>query len=200
MNTGMASDIPVQLFLLDPFFNVFNRWQLPLQFFRQAVGYFIRTDAHGLGHILECIFRHQVIFALTQQQANRGMIIHGICASAACTISKFGKRSANFAIYLRFRTEYPFALDILPYSAKESNWLSTAQMKRLYKHVVLSIITITRVRQSHFAGRQAHRRSDPCAGERSDGGVKNSSPGGVFRESQSINRKLYMFLQIYHIY
>ena len=109
MNTGMASDIPVQLFLLNPFFNVFNRWQLPLQFFRQAVGYFIRTDAHGLGHILECIFRHQVIFALTQQQANRGMIIHGICASAACTISKFGKRSANFAIYLRFRTEYPFA-------------------------------------------------------------------------------------------
>ena len=31
-------------------------------------------------------------------------------------------------------------------------------MKRIYKHIVLSIMTITRVRQSRFAGRQAHRR------------------------------------------
>ena len=50
MNAGTANVIPVKLFSLDPFFNVFNRWQLPLQFFRQAAGYFIRTDAHGLGH------------------------------------------------------------------------------------------------------------------------------------------------------
>ena len=74
MNAGTANVIPVKLFPLDPFFNVFNRWQLPLQFFRQAAGYFIRTDTHGLGHILECILRHQVIFALTQQQANRRII------------------------------------------------------------------------------------------------------------------------------
>ena len=90
MNAGTANVLPVKLFPLDPFFNVFNRWQLPLQFFRQAAGYFIRTDTHGLGHILECIFRHQVIFALTQQQANRGMIIHGICADTVCTNSRSG--------------------------------------------------------------------------------------------------------------
>ena len=48
MNAGTANVIPVKLFPLDPFFNVFNRWQLPLQFFRQAAGYFIRTDAHVL--------------------------------------------------------------------------------------------------------------------------------------------------------
>ena len=75
MNAGTANVIPVKLFPLDPFFNVFNRWQLPLQFFRQAAGYFIRTDAHGLGHILECIFRHQVIFALTQQQTDGGVVV-----------------------------------------------------------------------------------------------------------------------------
>ena len=34
---------------------------------------------------------------------------------------------------------------ILPYSAKESNWLSTVQMKRLYKRIVLSIMAITLV-------------------------------------------------------
>ena len=45
MNAGTANVIPVKLFPLDPFFNVFNRWQLPLQFFRQAAGYFIRTEA-----------------------------------------------------------------------------------------------------------------------------------------------------------
>ena len=50
MNAGTANVIPVKLFPLDPFFNVFNRWQLPLQFFRQAAGYFIRTDTHRLGH------------------------------------------------------------------------------------------------------------------------------------------------------
>ena len=56
---------------------------------------------------------------------------------------------------------------------------------------------ITRVRQPDPAGRQAGRGGEPCAGERSDGGVrylyreyaggggvKNSSPGEVFRESQ----------------
>lgn len=46
MNTGMVILIPVQSFPLNPFFNVFNRWQLPLQFFRQTAGYFIRTDTH----------------------------------------------------------------------------------------------------------------------------------------------------------
>ena len=34
---------------------------------------------------------------------------------------------------------------ILPYSAKESNRLSTVQTKRLYKHIVLSIMAITLV-------------------------------------------------------
>ena len=75
MNTGMVILIPVQSFPLNPFFNVFNRWQLPLQFFRQTAGYFIRTDTHRLGHILERIFRYQIIFALTQQQTNRRMVV-----------------------------------------------------------------------------------------------------------------------------
>ena len=75
MNTGTANVIPVKLFPLDPFFNVFNRWQLPLQFFRQAAGYFIRTDTHGLGHILERILRHQIIFALAQQQTDGGVVV-----------------------------------------------------------------------------------------------------------------------------
>ena len=58
-------------------------------------------------------------------------------------------------------------------------------------------MTITRVRQPDPAGWQAGRRGEPCAGKRSDGGVrdlyreyaggggvKNSSPGEVSRESQ----------------
>ena len=57
-------------------------------------------------------------------------------------------------------------------------------------------MAITRERKPDYSGRQAGRRRDPCAGERSDygvrdfyreyagrGGVKNSSPGEVFRES-----------------
>ena len=56
MNAGTANVIPVKLFPLDPFFNVFNRWQLPLQFFRQAAGYFI-------------------IFALAQQQTDGGVVV-----------------------------------------------------------------------------------------------------------------------------
>ena len=43
MNAGTANVIPVKLFPLDPFFNVFNRWQLPLQFFRQAVTLYALT-------------------------------------------------------------------------------------------------------------------------------------------------------------
>ena len=58
-------------------------------------------------------------------------------------------------------------------------------------------MTITRVGLAHPPGRKTGRGGDPCAGERSDGGVrdlyreyagsggvKNSSPGEVFRESQ----------------
>ena len=58
-------------------------------------------------------------------------------------------------------------------------------------------MTITRVGFAHIAGWKTHWGRDPCAGERSDGGVrdlyreyaggggvKNSSPGEVFRESQ----------------
>ena len=59
----------------------------------------------------------------------------------------------------------PFSLDILPYSAKESNRLSTVQMKRHYKHIVLSIMTITRVRQSHFARWETDKRRHPCSGK-----------------------------------
>ena len=61
---------------------------------------------------------------------------------------------------------------------------------------MLSIMTITRVRQPDPAGRKTGRGSDPCAGEPAEyglwdlyrkdagrGGIKNSSPGEVFRES-----------------
>ena len=57
-------------------------------------------------------------------------------------------------------------------------------------------MTITRVGLAHPPGRKTGRGGDPCAGERSNGGVrdlyreyaggggvKNSSPGEVFRES-----------------
>ena len=81
----------------------------------------------------------------------------------------------------------PFPLDILPYSAKESNWLSTAQMKRLYKYIVLSTMPITRVGQPDPAGRKTGRGGDPCAGERSDGGVRDlyreyAGGGGVKKQ------------------
>ena len=40
-----------------------------------------------------------------------------------------------------------------------------------WQHDLLSTMPITRVRQSHFAGRQAHRRRDPCAGQRPGLGI-----------------------------
>lgn len=46
-------------------------------------------------------------------------------------------------------------------------------MKRLYKHIMLSIMPTTRERQSHFAGREAHRRRDPCAGKPARHGIRD---------------------------
>ena len=64
MNAGTANDLPVEIIPLESVFQCLQSMAVAVAVLRQAAGYFIRTDTHGLGHILECIFRHRVIFAL----------------------------------------------------------------------------------------------------------------------------------------
>ena len=48
---------------------------MAFQFFRQVAGDLIGADADGLAHILERILGHEVILALAEQQANRGIVL-----------------------------------------------------------------------------------------------------------------------------
>ena len=57
-------------------------------------------------------------------------------------------------------------------------------MKRLYKHIVLSIMTITRVRLPDYPERPSGGRRDPCAGEPAEYGLwdlyrKDAGRGGI---------------------
>ena len=61
--------------LLDPLLNILYRRKLLLQLLRQIVGNLIGADTHGLAHILEGVFRHQVVFALTEKQSDRWIVL-----------------------------------------------------------------------------------------------------------------------------
>ena len=61
--------------LIDPLLNILHRWQLAFQFFRQAVGNLVGTDADGLAHVLERILCHEVVLAFAEKQTNRGIVL-----------------------------------------------------------------------------------------------------------------------------
>ena len=48
---------------------------MAFQFFRQVAGDLIGADADGLAHVLERILCHEVILALAEQQADRGIVL-----------------------------------------------------------------------------------------------------------------------------
>ena len=54
--------------LLDPFLDILHGRQLLFQFLRQLACHLIGADADGLAHILQRVFRNQIIFALAEQQ------------------------------------------------------------------------------------------------------------------------------------
>lgn len=56
--------------LLDPLLNILHGRQLLFQLLRQLACHLIRTHADGLAHILQRVFRDQIIFALAEQQSD----------------------------------------------------------------------------------------------------------------------------------
>ena len=56
--------------LLDPFLDILHGRQLFFQLLRQLACDLISTHADGLAHILQRVFRDQIIFALAEQQSD----------------------------------------------------------------------------------------------------------------------------------
>ena len=58
----------------DSVLNILDAWQLIPQFLRQNAGDAVLTDANRLGHVLERVFRDQIVFGFAEKKPN-GRII-----------------------------------------------------------------------------------------------------------------------------